>query len=89
VSDRALERRVARVLQDGTWAAASVIGVGLASGSVRVVTAGIIGLILLPVVRVTLMLAAYLGQRDYRLSAIAGLVLLFLALGFLTGLRTP
>ena len=96
----ALERLLARVLYSGTWIASLVIaiGIGLAliasragargatiAPDMRVVTAGIVIFILLPVVRVALMLIAFLRHRDFGLSAIAALVLLFIALGFIVG----
>lgn len=97
-----LERLLARVLQYGTWLASAAIGVGLAialidshSGpsrvvlpsSTRIISLGILLFILLPVFRVFLMLLVFLKERDYRFSAIAGLVLLILALGFIVGMR--
>ena len=96
----ALERLLARVLYAGTWLASVMIAIGIALALIdsragmrgttivpdmRVVTAGIVLFILLPVVRVTLMLIAFLRQRDFGLSAIAALVLLFIALGFVVG----
>ncbi len=97
-----LERLLARVLQYGTWLASAAIGMGLAvalidshSGlhtgglfsSTRIISLGILLFILLPVIRVFLMLLVFLKERDYRFSAIAGLVLLILALGFVVGMR--
>jgi hypothetical protein len=52
----------------------------------RIVTIGIAMLILLPVVRVIVMLIVYFRQRDYRLAAIALLVLTIILLGFTVGL---
>jgi hypothetical protein len=49
-------------------------------------TIGIALFILLPVARVIVMVTAYLRQRDYRLSAIALLVLTVILLGFAVGL---
>lgn len=97
-----LERLLAQVLQYGTWLASATIAVGLALAltgsrpgahsatflsSTRIVETGIILFILLPVFRVFLMLLVFLKERDYRFSAIAGLVLLILALGFIVGMR--
>jgi uncharacterized membrane protein len=97
-----LERLLAQVLQYGTWLASATIAVGLVLAlmvsrpdarsagflsSTRVVETGIILFILLPVFRVFLMLLVFLKERDYRFSAIAGLVLLILALGFIVGMR--
>jgi uncharacterized protein DUF1634 len=97
-----LEGLLARVLQYGTWLASAVIAIGLAIApidshfglctagflaSTRIISAGIVLFILLPVLRVFLMLLVFLKERDYRFSAIAGLVLLILALGFVVGMR--
>jgi uncharacterized membrane protein len=97
-----LERLLAQVLQYGTWLASATIALGLALAlivshpgtptagflsSTRIVETGIVLFILLPVFRVFLMLLVFLKERDYRFSAIAGLVLLILALGFIVGMR--
>ena len=97
-----LERLLAQVLQYGTWLASAIIAVGLALAlidsrygthragflsSTRIVEAGIVLFILLPVFRVFLMLLVFLKERDYRFSTIAALVLLILALGFIVGMR--
>jgi len=95
-----LERLLAQVLQYGTWLASATIAVGLALAligsrsasaellsSTRIVEMGIVLFILLPVFRVFLMLLVFLKEHDYRFSAIAGLVLLILALGFIVGMR--
>ena len=65
-----LERLLASLLYYGTWLASAVIGAGLVvalfgghSLPMRVVTAGILLLIMLPVVRVTLMLIVFV--RDW------------------------
>lgn len=42
-------------------------------------------LIALPVLRVGLMTAVFLLEKDYRFAAISGAVLLIIALGFLLG----
>ena len=80
-----LERQLAIVLRYGTWIATAVIALGLAGGGTRTATAGIAIMILLPVLRLFVMLIVFLRQRDYALSAIAGLVLAFIALGFKMG----
>jgi uncharacterized membrane protein len=82
-----LEGLLAGVLHYGTWLACAVIALGLAvSSNGHIVAAGIALLILLPVLRVALMLAVFLRQRDYRFSAIAALVLMIIFLGFALGL---
>ena len=96
--DRALESLLATTLQRGTWVAGGVIAIGLimpllggggahlmpGSGD-RMVAAGIALLILLPVVRVALMLIAFIRERDFRFAAIAGLVLLIIVTGLIVG----
>ena len=92
------EPLLARVLSGGTWLASGIIALGLAlplpgwpgdppaSAGQWVVTAGIAILILLPVLRVLLMLIAFVRGGDYRLGAIAALVLAVIALGSVLGL---
>jgi uncharacterized membrane protein len=95
-----LERLLAAVLQYGTWLATAVIAIGMAMAPVdrrvgvphpaaltpmRIATAGVALLILLPVLRVTLMLIVFVRQRDYRLGGVAALVLVFIVLGFTLG----
>ena len=96
-----LEGLLAGTLHYGTWLASAVIGLGLALAllesrlnaptlairrDMRIATIGIALFILLPVVRVIVMFIVYLRQRDYRLSAIALLVLTIILLGFALGL---
>jgi uncharacterized membrane protein len=95
-----LERMLAGVLQYGSWVASVAIFAGLAlamidgrSGShnlaivpdMRIVAIGIALFILLPVLRVLIMLIAFLCQRDYRFDAIAALVLAIIGLGYVLG----
>ena len=96
-----LECLLAGTLYYGTLMASVVVCVGLGlamidsrfgaprlaiSRDMRIATIGIALFILLPVARVIVMLIAYLRQRDYRLSAIALLVLTVILLGFAVGL---
>ena len=98
--DPAIERLLAGLLRYGTWIASAVIALGLglevldwadgtrslpAVSPSSIVALGIALLILLPVLRVTLMLAAFAIGRDYRFVGISALVLLVIALGFLAG----
>lgn len=95
-----LEQWLASLLHYGTWIATATIAVGLAlalsalhthgsahaaAAGMSVVTVGIALFILLPVMRLILMLGAFLHQRDYRFSAIAALVLVIVAAGLLVG----
>jgi uncharacterized membrane protein len=99
-----LERALAGVLHYGTWLASIVVSVGLALAlidwravthgrpilpNMDIVTAGIALFILLPVLRVIVMLIAFLRERDYRFSAIATLVLMIIFLAFALGTRLP
>jgi uncharacterized membrane protein len=81
---RSMESQVARLLHFGTLLACCLVSVGLAmmfAESPRegalVVTVGITLFILLPVLRVALMLVAFLVHRDYFFAGIA-LVILFI-----------
>jgi hypothetical protein len=96
-----LECLLAGTLYYGTLMASVVVCVGLGlamidsrfgaprlaiSRDMRIATIGIALFILLPVARVIVMVIAYLRQRDYRLGAIALLVLTVILLGFAVGL---
>jgi len=96
-----LEWLLAGTLHYGTSLASAVIGLGLGLALINsrfgapkppilrdmyIVTIGIAMFILLPVVRVIVMFIVYLRQRDYRLAAIALLVLTIILLGFTVGL---
>jgi hypothetical protein len=92
-----LNQLLAKVLHQGTWLGWSVIALGSAppmagwSGPsftmicTRIITAGIALLIALPVLRVFLMLVAFLRERDFLFSAIAMLVLVIILLGSVLG----
>jgi hypothetical protein len=96
-----LERLLAWVLSGGTWLATCVIAVGLAlplfswlgaspattMTGVRIVTVGIALFILLPILRVLLMLIVFVCEGDYRLAAIAALVLVIIILGTALGMH--
>jgi uncharacterized membrane protein len=94
-----LEAALARLLDRGTWIGCLVIGVGLLVvllGSARVpetglhiVAAGVAVFIALPILRVALMAIVFLAERDYAFAAIAGSVLLIIALGAIAGLEYP
>lgn len=83
-----LERLLARVLDQGTWLASGIIGVGWllrAAGwrSVILIDGGIVLFLLLPVLRVVIMLVVFVRERDYRFGIIAGVVLSIIVLGAL------
>jgi hypothetical protein len=96
-----LEWLLARTLYYGTLMASAVVCLGLGLAMIgarfgalrlailrdmRIATIGIALFILLPVARVIVMFVAFIRQRDYRLSAIALLVLTVMLLGFAVGL---
>ncbi|HTH96553.1 MAG TPA: DUF1634 domain-containing protein [Stellaceae bacterium] len=84
-TERRLELRIAHLLRSGTYVGCLAIGLGLilswfdgghtARLGQDIVAAGIALFILLPVLRVTLMLAAFLKQRDAYFAMAAGIVL--------------
>lgn len=84
------EQAIANLLRYGTWLASALIAAGLllalaypadGHGAMKI---GIAVFILLPVIRVALMLALFLRERDYTYAAIAALVLSIIAAGVLT-----
>jgi len=77
VRDTRLERRIAAVLQLGSW---------LPSGA-RIVTAGIALFIALPIVRVAMMLFGFLRLGDFRIALVTALVLAIIILGFVAGMH--
>jgi uncharacterized protein DUF1634 len=97
-----LDRWLATFLQYGTWVACAVIAAGLvlnaatgagmldakdARWATTVVTAGVGLFVLLPILRVTLMLAIFAQQRNRRYVAIAATVLAIIAVGCVLGTR--
>ncbi len=97
-----LEILLAGLLYYGSWLASIAIALGLAlamietrathnlagSPNMSLATGGIALLILLPILRVSLMLFAFLRERDYRLALAAVLVLAIILAGVIVGLRT-
>jgi uncharacterized membrane protein len=93
-----VEGLLAKLLSYGTWVASGIILIGLAmpfltagtwsSGAdAHVIATGIGLFILLPAIRVTLMLAAFVRQRDYRFIALSVAVLAIILCGFALGAR--
>ena len=88
-----IELVLARALAFGTWLISAVIAVGLLLsffptempyGS-QVVMAGIGLFILLPITRVILMLALFVGIREYKFAGVAAVVLGIIFAGFAIG----
>ncbi len=91
-----MERLLAILLRYGAWLASLAIGIGLVlaltgflPAGMRIVTIGIGLFILLPSLRVLLMLAVFVRERDYRFGLIAALVLAIIVLGLAVGMQTP
>src|SRR5690242_5776291 len=91
-----MERLLAVLLRYGAWVASLATAIGLvlalaasAPAGMRVVTIGIGLFILLPSLRVLLMLAVFVRERDYRFGLIAALVLAIIVLGLVVGMHTP
>jgi uncharacterized membrane protein len=85
-----LEQRLAVTLSLGTWLASAAIALGLLlpsllQESARIVTVGLASLILLQVLRVMLMLVAFLRARDFPLTAVAVLVLAIIGFSVVVG----
>ena len=94
------EQIIAALLWYGTWFASAVIAAGMALSALQqleglpgfglsgydLVKAGVALFILLPVARVTLMLAIFLRERDYAYMVISALVLAIIGAGILIGL---
>jgi uncharacterized membrane protein len=91
------ETLLAGLLRYGTWLASSVTALGLtvamAEGSpragARVVSAGVALFISLPVLRVLVMLAIFVWDRDHRLAAVTMIVLVTILAGFVIGICSP
>ena len=82
---------LAGLLRYGTWVASGVTGLGLALSLVgvegaRVVAAGVALFIVLPVLRVLVILGAFILNRDYRLVLVTTVVLLTILAGLVIGL---
>ena len=88
---RRLESLLAGLLRYGTWLASGVIGLGLMmpllglSGT-HVVASGVALFIALPALRVLLMLAVFIRERDHRLVAVTAVVLMTLLAGLALGI---
>ena len=76
-----VERRIAGLLEVGTWSGCGAIAVGLVAHESNVVSIGVAGLIALPVIRVVMMLVELARIRDYRLVTMCVVVLAAIAIG--------
>jgi uncharacterized membrane protein len=85
------ELLLAGLLRYGTWLASAVIGLGLAMSLVgvegtHVVAAGVALFIALPVLRLLVMLGAFIVHQDYRLVIVTTVVLMTILTGLVIGL---
>ena len=84
---------LAGLLRYGTWLASGVTGLGLAMSlagveGTSVVAAGVALFIALPVLRVLVMLGAFILNQDYRLAIVAAVVLMAILAGLAIGLSS-
>jgi uncharacterized membrane protein len=82
---------LAGLLRYGTWLASGVTGLGLAMSLVGVegapvVAAGVALFIALPVLRVLVMLGAFILDQEYRLVIVTTVVLMTIFAGLVIGL---
>jgi uncharacterized membrane protein len=82
---------LAGLLRYGTWLASGVTGLGLAMSlagveGTAVVAVGVALFIALPVLRVLVMLGAFIADQDYRLVLVATVVLITILAGLVIGL---
>ena len=82
---------MAGLLRYGTWLASGVTGLGLAMSLVGVegtdvVAAGVALFIALPILRVLVMLGAFILNQDYWLAIVATVVLMTILAGLVIGL---
>ncbi|MGH7006339.1 MAG: DUF1634 domain-containing protein [Alphaproteobacteria bacterium] len=96
-----IERHLATLLHYGTWIASLVIAAGLLLAYLESVqspqqqwgmatmTVGIALFILLPVLRLVLMIAIFVHERDYRFGLIATLVFAIIVAGTVLGYIMP
>ena len=85
---------LAGLLRYGTWLASGVTGLGLAVSlagveGTAVVAVGVALFIALPVLRVLVMLGAFIVDQDYRLVLVATVVLITILVGLAIGLNSP
>jgi uncharacterized membrane protein len=85
------ELLLAGLLRYGTWLASGVTGLGLAMSLAGVegtaaVAVGVALFIALPVLRVLMMLGAFIVDQDYRLVLVATVVLITIFAGLVLGL---
>jgi uncharacterized membrane protein len=85
------ELLLAGLLRYGTWLASGLTGLGLAMPlagveGTAVVAVGVALFVALPVLRVLVMLGAFIVEQDYRLVLVATVVLMTILAGLAIGL---
>lgn len=92
IVDTALEPRLARLLNYGTWICSATIAIGVILNalefelpSVDLVTVGIVGFIALPVIKLFTMLAHYVSYRDVPMVRVVTVVILLVTAGLILG----
>lgn len=93
IQDRSLENRLAGVLRYGTLVASVTIAAGMVLNEVTptasvpdLVTVGIVGFIVLPVLRLGMMLIHYHSTRDLPIFQVVAIVLFLVAAGLILGM---
>lgn len=81
-----VEKSLEILLETGTWAATSIITIGVLFSYTAVTQAGIGMFILIPVGRVIGLLMNYLKEKDYKMVSIAFIVLAVIILSFVIGI---
>lgn len=93
IHDRSLENRLAGLLRYGTLVASVTIAAGMVLNEVApkdsvpdLVTVGIVGVIVLPVLRLGTMLIHYHSIRDLPIFRVVVIVLVLVAVGLVLGI---
>lgn len=91
--DHQLESELGMLLKYGTIVCSAIILAGIVqdlleitTGPIDLVTVGIAGFILLPILRLIAMLRRYLSEKDVPMILVIGIVLALVAVGALAGL---
>lgn len=92
MSERSLENILARVLGIGTFVCSCTLAIGLllditsiSLAKIDLVTIGIVGFILLPILRLVVMLARYVTNRDAPMMRVVATVLTLVMVGAIVG----
>lgn len=93
IVDTALEPRLARLLNYGTWICSATIAIGMLLNALKIeqpsidlVTVGIVGFIALPVIKLFTMLAHYVSSRDVPMVRVVTVIILLVVTGLVLGI---